>query len=58
MIMKSWLFTTLYRNFLSRWAKDRRLAHYEPEMLESIAGAQESGISLGMDRNMAVEALQ
>jgi len=56
--MKSWLFTTLYRNFLSRWAKDRRLAHYEPEMLESIAGAQESGISFGMDRNMAVEALQ
>lgn len=56
--VKSWLFTTLYRNFLSRRAKDRRLAHYEPQVLESIAGPQQSDMSRGMDRNLAVEALQ
>jgi RNA polymerase sigma-70 factor (ECF subfamily) len=33
--VKSWLFTTLYREFLRRKRRDGRIDHYEPEMLEA-----------------------
>jgi RNA polymerase sigma-70 factor (ECF subfamily) len=55
--VKSWLFTTLYREFLRRRRKDSRMDHYEPEMLESVSGSEEPHIRRSMDANLAVEAL-
>lgn len=55
--VKSWLFTTLYREFLRRKRKDERMDHYEPEMLEVAGGTVEPQIRRSMDANLAVEAL-
>jgi RNA polymerase sigma-70 factor (ECF subfamily) len=55
--VKSWLFTTLYREFLRRKKKDSRMDHYEPEMLEAAGGSVEPHIRRTMDANLAVEAL-
>lgn len=55
--VKSWLFTTLYREFLRRRRKDSRMDHYEPEMLEVAGGSVEPQIRRTMDGNLAVEAL-
>ncbi|MGJ8654037.1 MAG: RNA polymerase sigma factor [Opitutaceae bacterium] len=55
--VKSWLFTTLYREFLRRRRKDSRMDHYEPEMLEAAGGAVEPHIRRTMDANLAIEAL-
>lgn len=55
--VKSWLFTTLYREFLRRKRKDERMDHYEPEMLEAAGGSVEPHIRRSMDANLAVEAL-
>ncbi|TVP79375.1 MAG: RNA polymerase sigma factor [Puniceicoccaceae bacterium] len=55
--VKSWLFTTLYREFLKRRNKDRRMDHYEPEMLEVVGGSVEPHIRRSMDANLALEAL-
>jgi RNA polymerase sigma-70 factor (ECF subfamily) len=55
--VKSWLFTTLYREFLRRRRKDSRMDHYEPEMLEAVGGSVEPHIRRSMDANLAVEAL-
>jgi RNA polymerase sigma-70 factor (ECF subfamily) len=56
--IKSWLFTTLYREFLRRRRKDSRMDHYEPEMLEAAGGSEEPQIRRSMDANLAVEALE
>jgi len=56
--VKSWLFTTLYREFLRRRRKDSRMDHYEPEMLEVVGGSVEPHIRRTMDANLAVEALE
>ncbi|MGZ0656658.1 RNA polymerase sigma factor [Coraliomargarita sp. W4R53] len=56
--VKSWLFTTLYREFLRRKRKDSRIDHYEPEMLEVVGGSEEPHIRRSMDANLAVEALE
>ncbi|MFU8848207.1 MAG: RNA polymerase sigma factor [Opitutales bacterium] len=56
--VKSWLFTTLYREFLRRKRKDERMDHYEPEMLEAAGGTVEPHIRRSMDANLAVEALE
>lgn len=56
--VKSWLFTTLYREFLRRRKKDSRMDHYEPEMLEAAGGSVEPHIRRTMDANLAVEALE
>ncbi len=56
--IKSWLFTTLYREFLRRRRKDSRMDHYEPEMLEAAGGAVEPHIRRSLDANLAVEALE
>ena len=56
--VKSWLFTTLYREFLRRRRKDSRMDHYEPEMLEVAGGSVEPHIRRTMDANLAVEALE
>ncbi|MDP4610314.1 MAG: RNA polymerase sigma factor [Opitutales bacterium] len=55
--VKSWLFTTLYREFLRRRRKDGRMDHYEPEMLETVGGSVEPHIRRTTDANLAVEAL-
>jgi len=55
--VKSWLFTTLYREFLRRRRKDSRMDSYEPEMLEAAGGSVEPHIRRTMDGNLAVEAL-
>ena len=56
--VKSWLFTTLYREFLRRKRKDSRMDSYEPEMLEVVGGTVEPHIRRSMDANLAVEALE
>ncbi|MFT5837483.1 MAG: RNA polymerase sigma factor (sigma-70 family) [Candidatus Azotimanducaceae bacterium] len=56
--VKSWLFTTLYREFLRRRRKDSRMDHYEPQMLEAAGGSVEPHIRRTMDANLAVEALE
>ena len=55
--VKSWLFTTLYREFLRRKRKHERVDHYEPEMLEAAGGTVEPHIRRSLDANLAVEAL-
>lgn len=55
--VKSWLFTTLYREFLRRRRKDARISHYEPELLENAGGSVEPQVRRSMDGNLAVEAL-
>jgi RNA polymerase sigma factor (sigma-70 family) len=56
--VKSWLFTTLYREFLRRKRKDGRMDSYEPEMLEAAGGSVEPHIRRTTDGNLAVEALE
>jgi RNA polymerase sigma-70 factor (ECF subfamily) len=56
--VKSWLFTTLYREFLRRRRKDSRLDHYEPEMLEAAGGTVQPHVRRSLDANLAVEALE
>jgi RNA polymerase sigma factor (sigma-70 family) len=55
--IKSWLFTTLYREFLRRRRKDSRIDNYEPELLESAGGSTEPEIQKSMDGHLAIEAL-
>ena len=55
--VKSWLFTTLYREFLRRRKKDARMDHYEPELLENTGGSVDSHVQRSTDANLAVEAL-
>ena len=56
--VKSWLFTTLYREFLRRRNKDARMTHYEPELLENAGGMVESHVQQSADGNLALEALE
>ena len=56
--VKSWLFTTLYREFLRRKRKDSRMDSYEPEMLENVGGSVEPHVRRTMDGHLAVEALE
>lgn len=56
--VKSWLFTTLYREFLRRRKKDARVTHYEPELLENAGSAVESHAQSTTDGNLAIEALE
>ncbi|MGK0176642.1 MAG: RNA polymerase sigma-70 factor (ECF subfamily) [Lentimonas sp.] len=55
--VKSWLFTTLYREFLRRRNKDSRLAHYDPELLENTGSTVEPNVQRATDGNLAIEAL-
>jgi len=55
--VKSWLFTTLYREFLRRKRKNERIDHYEPEMLEAAGGSVEPQVRRSMDASLAVAAL-
>lgn len=56
--VKSWLFTTLYREFLRNKRERTRIDSREPEQLESIAGHSEPDVSQSIDGKLAVDALQ
>ncbi len=56
--VKSWLFTTLYREFLRHRRKDSRTDSCEPEILEATIGHEDSHICRSIDANLAVQALQ
>lgn len=56
--IKSWLFTTLYREFLRRKRDRNRLESRDPEILEAIAGSTETDVHRRLDAQLAVEALQ
>ena len=55
--LKSWLFTTLYREFLRRRRKDQRMDHYEPEVLEAAGGVEGPAARRSFDGGLALEAL-
>jgi RNA polymerase sigma-70 factor (ECF subfamily) len=55
--VKSWLFTTLYREFLKRRRKDKRIDYYEPDVLESTSGAEDPAVHRSMDGSLAMESL-
>ncbi|NBB79535.1 MAG: sigma-70 family RNA polymerase sigma factor [Verrucomicrobia bacterium] len=56
--IKSWLFTTLYREFISRVRKNKRIDHYEPEILEATAGSTESTVRRSTDGSRILESLE
>lgn len=56
--VKSWLFTTLYREFLRRRNKGARMTSYEPELLETVGGTVEPDVQRAADGNRALEALE
>ena len=56
--VKSWLFTTLYREFLRRRTKNARMTQYEPESLENIGGTTDPHVQQAADGNLAIEALE
>ncbi len=55
--VKSWLFTTLYREFLRRKRRDGRVDLFEPEMLEAAGGSVAPEVRRSMDANLALDAL-
>jgi RNA polymerase sigma factor (sigma-70 family) len=55
--VKSWLFTTLYREFLRVRRKNSRMDNYEPELLERAGGTVEPEVRQKTDGNLAIEAL-
>ncbi len=56
--IKSWLFTTLYREFLRLRKRGSRMDSYEHELLEVESAPVEPEVAQSMDSGMAVEALQ
>lgn len=55
--VKSWLFTTLYREFLKRRRKDKRVDYYGPEVLENASGTEDPEVHRSMDGKLAMESL-
>jgi len=55
--VKSWLFTSLYREFLRRRRREDRVTHVEPEILESTAPAVSHDMVARLDGRGAAEAL-
>ena len=56
--VKSWLFTTLYREFLRVRKRGQRMDSYENELLEAESDPVETDVGEDMDAGLAVEALQ
>jgi len=56
--IKSWLFTTLYREFLRQHRSGKRTQSYEPDALEAVAPLISSEVVLALDGTAAVAALQ
>lgn len=55
---KSWLFTTLYREFLRVRRRGASVTHQEHEVLEAIGPAVEADVVNPMDGHIIVELLQ
>jgi RNA polymerase sigma factor (sigma-70 family) len=56
---KSWLFTTLYREFLRNYNRSKRIDHYEPAVLEThLGGSVQSDVRRKYDANLALQALE
>lgn len=57
--VKSWLFTTLYREFLRLYKRSQRMDHYEPAVLEAhLGGSIASDVGRKHDAHLALEALE
>lgn len=56
--IKSWLFTTLYREFLRIRRKGKRMDSYEPQILENTSQAVSVDTVAAFDSKLAVESLQ
>jgi RNA polymerase sigma factor (sigma-70 family) len=57
--VKSWLFTTLYREFLRLYKRSKRIDHYEPSVLETqLGGSVPSDVRRNYDAHLALEALE
>lgn len=56
--IKSWLFTTLYREFLRVRKRGQRMDSHENELLEAESEPVETDVAESMDAGLAVEALQ
>ncbi len=56
--VKSWLFTTLYREFLRIRKRGGRMDSYEPDVLEARGPAASPDLAAGFDGGLAVEALR
>ncbi|WP_309384054.1 RNA polymerase sigma factor [Cerasicoccus frondis] len=56
--VKSWLFTTLYREFLRIRRRGANMSFQEPEIIEAEAPKVDPGIASKLDGRSAVEALE
>lgn len=56
--IKSWLFTTLYREFLRQRRKSQNMSTHEPEVLEAEAPLVDPEVAKALDANSAVAALK
>ena len=56
--VKSWLFTTLYREFLRVRKRGGRMDSYEPDILEARGPSVTPDLVTQLDGGLAVEALQ
>lgn len=54
---KSWLFTTLYREFLRLYRHNSRMASYEPSLIDAELPAVNPDIVTALDASSALEAL-
>lgn len=54
---KSWLFTTLYREFLRHYRRNRRIENHDPEILEDVLPAVEPPQSDSLDQKRVLTAL-
>jgi len=55
--VKSWLFTTLYREYLRQRRKSQNMPAHDPEILEAEAPAVDPEVARMLDANSAVAAL-
>lgn len=56
--LKSWLFTTLYREFLRVRRRSSTVSSYEPELLEAEAPVVHPDMARSLDGNQAMETLE
>lgn len=55
--IKSWLFTTLYREYLRQRRKSQNMPSHDPEIIEAEAPAVDPGVARSLDGNSAIAAL-
>ncbi len=54
---KSWLFTTLYREFLRLYRQNRRIEHHDPEVMEEVLPVVETPQHNSLDQQRILSAL-